>query len=272
VRALTAGDRASGIEYTDLNGRSGRWSWSGDQAKGLRAVVFFSGLSLPSIEELSWLDGLARRGRDAGFEALAVEAGGQDAAALRATLDKFRRYNPEPSFPVVPDADGRIARGFGPWEQLPQTYLMDPDGTIVYRAEGFSAGEGEIMAGKIERAYLLKGRPFPKSDAAGATAPAAVEDEAPSIRRRQEQDERYRSSIVRGDAAFMAWDFDRALARYLEALESQPKDLHALTRVAQIHERRAEPGPALEYWQRVLAVRPDHAEAAERVRELRQKR
>jgi predicted TPR repeat methyltransferase len=70
----------------------------------------------------------------------------------------------------------------------------------------------------------------------------------------------------------MAWEFERALASYLAALEAQPKDLHALVRAAQIHERRGEPGPALEFWERVLAVRPDHAEAAARVRELRRTR
>ena len=110
-----------------------------------------------------------------------------------------------------------------------------------------------------------------RSDGAAA-APAPVEEEAPSIRKRQDLDDRYRSAIVQGDAAFMAWEFDRALSQYLAALEAQPKDLHALVRVAQIYERRGEPGPALEYWQRVLAVRPDHAEAASRVRELRQTR
>ena len=208
-----------------------------------------------------------------GLEVLAVEAGGMGAAELQAALQKYRRYNPDPSFPVVPDPGGKLARAFGPWEKLPQTYLLAGNGTVVYHAEGFSAGEAEIMAGKVERAYLLAGRPFPSARSDGAAAaPATVEEEAPSIRKRQDLDDRYRSAIVQGDAAFMAWEFDRALSQYLAALEAQPKDLHALVRVAQIYERRGEPGPALEYWQRVLAVRPDHAEAASRVRELRQTR
>jgi tetratricopeptide (TPR) repeat protein len=170
---------------------------------------------------------------------------------------------------VAPDPRGAITGIFGPWETLPQTYLLATDGTVIYRAEGFSAGEGEIIAGKTERAYLLKGRPFSSADAAGVSAaPPPVGEEAPSIRRRQQQDERYQSSIVAGDAAFMAWDFDRALAAYAAALEAQPRDLHALVRSAQIHERRGEVPAALEFWQRVLAVSPGHAEAAGRVRDL----
>jgi tetratricopeptide (TPR) repeat protein len=236
-------------------------------------VVFFGGLSLDSIKELTWLDALSRRGHEAGLSVLAVEAGGMSAAELQAALQKYRRYNPDLSFPVVTDPGGKIARSFGPWEKLPQTYLLAGDGTVVYHAEGFNVAESEIMTGKTERAYLLAGRPFPpvRSDGA-ATAPATVEEEAPSIRKRQSLDERYRSAIVQGDAAFMAWEFDRALSQYLLALEAQPKDLHALVRVAQIFERRAEAAPALEYWQRVLAVLPDHPEALSRVRELRQAR
>ena len=273
ARALGVGERAPEIEFADLAGIAGRWAWSGEPARGLRIVVFIDGLSLESIEELNWLDALARRGRDAGLEVLAVAADGMGAAELQALLQKYRRYNPDPSFPVVPDPARKLARAFGPWEKLPQTYLLAGDGTVVYHAEGFNAAESEAMVDKVERAYLLAGRPFPRERSDGAARePATVTEEAPSIRRRQSLDDRYRSAIVQGDAAFMGWEFDRALSQYLAALEVQPKDLHALVRVAQIYERRAEPGPALEYWQRVLAARPDHAEAAARVRELRKNR
>lgn len=270
ARALSQGDRAPEFEFADVAGRAGRWQWSSGDAGGPRIVAFFAELSLASIEVLNWLDGLARRGRDAGLEVLAVEASGQDVAAVQASLDKYRRYNPDPSFPVVPDQGGDITRLFGPWETLPQTYLIAADGTVLYRAEGFSAGEGEIITGKTERAYLLKGRPFPSAGSTGASAaPPAGEEEAPSIRKRQEESDLYRSSVVQADAAFMAWDFDKAFAFYKAALAVQPKDLHALVRTAQIHERRGESGLALEAWERVLAVRPEHAEAATRVRELR---
>lgn len=273
ARALGAGDRAPEFEFTDLAGLAGRWTWSGDSSRGLRVVVFFGGLSLDSIAELTWLDSLARRGREVGLEVLAVEAGGMSAADLQAALQKYRRYNPEPSFPVVPDPGGKIAKVFGPWDKLPQTYLVAASGAVVYHAEGFSVGESEIMTGKVERAYMLAGHPLPTARHDGAeAAPVAVEEEAPSIRKRQELEDRFRSAIVQGDSAFMSWEFDRALSLYLAALEAQPRDLHALVRVAQIYERRGEPALALEYWQRVLAVRADHAEAASRIRELRQPR
>jgi tetratricopeptide (TPR) repeat protein len=276
ARALGAGDRAPELEFTDLAGRTSRWSWGSAEAKGVRIIAFFGGLALASIEELTWLDALSRRGRDAGLEVLAVEAGGMSAAELQSALEKYRRYNAEPSFPVVPDAEARLTKTFGPWEQLPQTFLVAADGAILYHAEGFGAGEAEIIAGKVERAYLLAGRPFPPvlspAAAASEAAPPPVEEEAPSLRRAREQGERYRSSIVEGDAAFMAWEFERALTRYPSALEAQPRELHALVRAAQIYERRADPEHALEMWERVLAVRPDHVEAGIRTREMRRSR
>jgi peroxiredoxin/tetratricopeptide (TPR) repeat protein len=270
ARSLDAGDRAPDLEFTDLAGRTGRWGWSGEASQGMRIVAFLGGMSLASIEELSWLDALARRGRDAGLEVLAVEAGGMDAVVLVGALEKYRRYHPDPSFPVVPDPGGKLTRAFGPLDQLPQTYLITADGTILHHAEGFDAAKGETMAYKTERAYLMAGRPFPPPRSAGVeAAPPSLEEEAPSIRNRQRQDERYRSAVSMADAAFVAWEFDRALTYYLQALESQPKDLHALERAAQIYERRGEADRAIVYWERVLAVRPDHAEAAGRVRELR---
>ena len=271
--ALAVGGRLPELEFTDHAGRPGRWGWGEGAPVGLRVLVFFGGSDAQSLEALTWLDGLARRGRDAGLEVLAVEVGGMNASNLQVALEKYRRYNPEPSFPLVTDAEGRLRRAFGPWTQLPQTYLVDPDGAVVFRSEGFKADEAGIVSGKVARSYLLAGRPFPSvrppSSAAGAPEPPPSEEEAPSIRKKREQDERYRSSVVLGDAAFMAWEFDRALSHYLAALEAQPRDLHALMRAAQLYERRGDTARALALWERVLVVRPDHVEAGARVRELR---
>jgi peroxiredoxin len=272
-RALAAGDRLPELEFSDYSGRSGRWRWGELAPMGLRVLVFFNGSQAASLEALTWLDRLARRGLDAGLEVLAVEVGGMDTTALQAAIDKYRRYNPDPSFPLVADADGRMLRAFGPWEKLPQTYLIDADGTVVFRSEGFSEDEAGVVGGKVARSYLLAGRPFPSvrppSSATGAPEAPPADEEAPSIRRKREQDERYRSNVVLGDAAFMAWEFDRALTHYLEALEAQPRDLHALVRAAQLYERRGDTANALALWERVLAVRPDHVEAGAKVRELR---
>jgi tetratricopeptide (TPR) repeat protein len=193
-----------------------------------------------------------------------------DAAALGAALERYRRYNPEPSFPVVVDAGGRLAAAFGPFDQLPLTLLIAQDGAISYRAEGFGTEQAALLTSKVERVFVQAGRPFPAAregfgPGGGVEPPSPVDEEAPSIRRRREQDERLRSNIVQGDALFMAWEFERALPYYLAALETQPNDLHALVRGAQILERLGQQRRALELWERVLALRPDHPEARERL-------
>lgn len=270
ARALGLGDQVPELEFTDRSGRPGRWTWAGGPG-GVRVVFFFGGLALTSIEQLTWLDELVRRGHDAGLEVLGVEASGLDAAALDSAVEKYRRFNLEPSFPVIADPEGVLARIFGSWERLPQTYLISTQGVIVYHADGFDAGEGDIIAGKVERSFQLVDRPFPPAKAAKveAPSPSPVEEETPNVRKKREQDERYRSHIVQADTAFMAWDFERALTHYLAALEIEPKGLHPLERAAQIYERRGDPRLAHELWERVLAVRPDHVEAGRRVKELR---
>jgi len=268
-RALGTGDRAPEFEFTDLAGRVTRWSWGGEDTPLLRIVAFLAGFSVAAVDELTWLDGLARRGRDVGLEALAVEAGGMDAATLGAALERYRRYNAAPSFPVVVDAGGSLAGAFGGLELLPQTFLVARDGTIIHRAEGFDAEQAALMAVKVERVFTQAGRPFPAArdaaPAAGAAETPTVDEEAPSIRKKREQDERHRSSIVQADALFLAWEFERALPHYLAALELQPKDLHALVRAAQILERLGDRRRALGMWERVLAVEPRHTEARERI-------
>ena len=271
-RALGTGDRAPDLDFVDLAGRATRWSWGGEATPLLRVVAFLAGFSVTAVDELTWLDGLARRGRDVGLEALAVEAGGMDAAALGAALERYRRYNSEPSFPVVVDAGGRLAGAFGGLEQLPQTFLVARDGAIIHRAEGFGAEQAALMAAKVERVFTQAGRPFPAArdtvPAAGSAEPPPIDEEAPSIRKNREQDERHRSSIVQGDALFVAWEFERALPHYLAALEIQPKDPHALIRAAQILERIGDRRRALGMWERVLAVDPRHTEARERIEAL----
>jgi tetratricopeptide (TPR) repeat protein len=173
------------------------------------------------------------------------------------------------SFPIVADPERQVVRLFGPWERLPQVYLVAADGTVVHHAEGFEAAEAAVLTAKVEKSFVVAGRPLPEARAgeAGPALPAA--DEAPSIRDRREKEDRYRSNVVQGTSAYMAWEFDKALLFFLEALKDQPNDVGTLVRVAQIYERRGDPDNALVYWERVLGVRADHPEALAHVKALR---
>ena len=270
ARALASGDRVPALDFTDADGRTSRWSWDEGKAPTLRVLAFLDGFSLSSVAELTWLDELARRGRDGGLEVLAVDASGMDPAALAAALERYRRVHPELTFPVVLDPGGGLAGVFGGFERFPQTYLLTQDGVIIHREEDFTEEKARLMVSKLERAFVRAGRPFPPGRGGGpaeglAEPRSPVDAEAPSIRRKREQDERYRSSIVQGDAFFMSWNFERALPHYLAALEIQPRDLHALVRAAQIMERLGQRQRARETWERVLQVQPDHPEARERL-------
>jgi hypothetical protein len=258
ARAVAVGERAPAFEYTDLGGRSARWEWPASAAV-VRVVFFWGWLSLSSIEEMTWLEELYRRGKDIGLEVVAVEGSGLDTGAIQEALAKYRRYNPAPSFPLVADFGSKIGHLFGTGERLPQTFIMNAEGTVLHRADLFNKAEAAWLAGKVEKAFTLAGRtlPAPRGEAAEADRPPGGVEEAPSIRQKREQEEKFRSNLIQGDSAFMNWEFERALSCYLAALEVQPKDLHALVRTAQIYERRGDPANALVFWERVLSVRPD---------------
>jgi hypothetical protein len=269
VKPLAAGDRAPAIDFTDLAGRSGRWEWPAG-ADGLRIVFFWGGLSLASIEEMTWLDELARRGLENGLEILAVEATGLEGGAIQEAMTRYRRFHPAPAFPLVADPGKRIGALFGAGDPLPQTFVLARDGAVIYRADRFEKDEPGVLLQKVERAFALLGRPLPPPRGGGGETLAPVDaEEAPSIRAGREREERFRSNLVQGDAHFMNWDFDRALPYYLQALEVQPRDLHALLRTAQIYERQGDTAKAIDFWERVLAVRADNEEARARLKVLR---
>jgi len=269
ARSRVAGDTAPTIEFADLGGRTQRWDWPG--GGGARIVFFWEVGDLASVEAMTWLDSLVRRGREVGLETVAVEATGQDAVATAEAMERYRRLNPPPSFPVVADPGGRVVGAFGPFERLPQIYVVGLDGTILLRSAGFDAGVAAEVAGKVERAFALAGRPLPAAAPAGAegTPVPAGGGEAPSISAMREREQRYRSAIVQADAYFNSWNFERAYPHYRDALELEPRDLHALERAAQTADRLGFRQDARDLWERVLALRPDHVEARSRLNELR---
>ena len=62
-------------------------------------------------------DGLSREdlplGHDAGLDILAVATGRRDAAHVQELMDRYRKYHSPPSYRIVADPDGRLARCSG---------------------------------------------------------------------------------------------------------------------------------------------------------------
>jgi tetratricopeptide (TPR) repeat protein len=268
AKALTTGDRTPAFDFVDLAGRSGRWDWPAPNAPA-RLLLLWSGLSVPDVQALAFLDGVYGAARDAGLEALAIEAGGLDTPGVHALLDRYRKFYPPLGFPVVADEGARFERLFGKVERSPRIYLVGSDGVVALSVSGFSDSQAEALTKEIERLLRAAGRYFaPLRDTARALqAPIAIE-EAPSIQQRRERKDAVDLNLKQGDYAFFNGDWAKALPFYLRVFELDPRQVSVLVRVAQIYERLDDTAKARETWQRVIALQPDNAEARQRLKKL----
>lgn len=268
-KALVWGDQLPDFDFTDTAGRVGRWAWRGGGV--IRAVLFWSGGSPNSADDLTFFQGLHTSGGAEFLEIIAVESTGLRAAQVSEILTDFTRKHPAPSFTVVPDPQRRLVGLFGAGDPLPQTFLVGGIGEVLYRGDGLGAGERRVLKEKIDRAVGLAGLGLPHAprEVSDGIAEEVVAIEAPSIRRRLELDESLRFNLSRGDYFFHNGQYERAVLYYQRYLELEPASLHAVVRLAQIYDLVREPVKAREYWERVLGIRPDHAEGRARVNEFR---
>lgn len=74
--------------------------------------------------------------------------------ALGETAPKVRDYNRAAglTFPLVPDPDAKIARLFGAEHSIPQTFVIDHSGRIVYHAIGYGPRDFDLLVSAVQRA------------------------------------------------------------------------------------------------------------------------
>lgn len=265
LRALAWGDRLPTFEFTDATGRPGRWAWPAGGV--IRVAFFWSAASPDAAGVLTFFEGLRRGDGGEFLEMLAVEASGLDAGLVKTALGDRGRTGGSPVFPVVPDPQRLLVGLFGAGDPLPQTFLIDGRGDVLYRADGFGQEVRATLEEKITRAARLAGLGLPLAPNEVARPAAAGTDggEAPSVSKRLERDKELRFNLSRGDYFFINGQHERGLTHYLRYLELEPGSLHALVRLAQSYDLLGNPDQAREWWQRVLAVSPAHGEGLRRL-------
>jgi tetratricopeptide (TPR) repeat protein len=235
----------------------------------IRVAIFWSGTSAGADEFLRFFDGLRRRDGGEFLEILAVEASGLDADAVAVLLADGGRRRAPLAIPVVPDPQRLLVGLFGAGDPLPQTFLIDGRGDVLFRADGFGPDVKKILEDKIARAGRLAGLGLPQAPNEVPRPGAAAEGgEAPSVSQRLERDKELRFNLSRADYFFIGGQYERGLLHYQRYLELEPGSLHALVRLAQSYDLLGDPARARAYWERVLAVSPAHEEGRRRLSEL----
>jgi tetratricopeptide (TPR) repeat protein len=267
-KTLMVGDSVPALEFADLAGRSARWQWP-SAGTPVRVIFLWAGLSVTEAQALAFLERVYDAVHEAGLDVLAVEASGLDALKVAELMDRYRRFQPPLTFPVVADPAARFEKIFGKSERSPRMYLVGSDGVIVNETIGFSENQEAALTQEIERLLRKAGKNIPALGESARTrlAPSAA-DEAPSIRQKRERLDAINANLKQGDYAFYSGNWGKALPYYQRVIEIDPQQISVLVRVAQIYEGLGDPTKARETWMQVLALQPDNTTARDHLQKL----
>lgn len=136
-----AGD-APDFALRDLSGRTVRLS---DHRGEVVLVNFWATWCVPCAAELPHLERLYRKYRDRGFVVLAISMDGPESSA---EVDpRARRLGL--SFPVLLDEETRVVGAYNPKRTAPFSVLVDRDGRVARRREGYHAGDEVALESEI---------------------------------------------------------------------------------------------------------------------------
>jgi cytochrome c biogenesis protein CcmG/thiol:disulfide interchange protein DsbE len=129
----------------------GRIRLADQLGRGPLIVDFWATWCAPCVQALPHLQTLYRRYADQGLQVLAVS---QDDPRSQPKIGAFVRSR-KLTFPVLLDADHRVARLFGV-ATVPTTFLISAAGRVVALQRGYRVGDEKILAAGVEA--LLAGQ------------------------------------------------------------------------------------------------------------------
>ena len=131
---------ASEFVLKDIDGKEYRLS----QYRGKVVVVnFWATWCPPCREEMPSMERAYEKLKKSGILILAINIGEDEDAIFKFTADY------PVSFPLLMDQDSRVINQW-PVTALPTTYVVDPEGRIVYRAIGSREWDNEALLKKLE--------------------------------------------------------------------------------------------------------------------------
>jgi len=130
---------ATEFELKDIDGKVYRMS----QYRGKVVIVnFWATWCPPCREEMPSMERAYEKLKKSDIEILAINIGEDEDAIFKFSADY------PVSFPLLMDQDSRVIKQW-PVTALPTTYVIDPEGRIVYRAIGSREWDGEEILKKL---------------------------------------------------------------------------------------------------------------------------
>lgn len=150
--ASPTGAIAPDFTASDIEGKT--FHLSDHLGKDVVLLDFWSTFCEPCKVEFPHLQALYDENKAKGLLVVGVAMDGPETIAdVHAFVRRF-----QVGFPVVTDADSRIASLYDPTKSMPLTVLIERTGRIAVVREGYTPGEEKLMAADVAKA-LAAGQP-----------------------------------------------------------------------------------------------------------------
>ncbi len=144
--SIAAGKPASDFSARDIDGKT--IALSDHLTKEVILLNFCASWCEPCVQEFPHLRRIYDANRARGLFVMAISMDGPESAA---NVPAFARRN-QLNFPMLIDADSRIAALYNPKKAAPLTILIDRTGKIALVREGYNVGDEETLVVEIEKA------------------------------------------------------------------------------------------------------------------------
>lgn len=232
-------------------------------------ILFWDSYKTMALREMAFLNDLYRYYQLYGLEVVAIEGNGRDLDQVREELEKLKIIGTVPLYTVLPDPGGELATGFR-IEELPETFLIDRGGRILFHLRGFREKDGDGIEGRIKERLGLQ--PVPDAPPTTSSASGDFEETGESPGKKgvpldpeKELFEKYRYF---GNYHFNAGDMPKALDSYRRCLEIDDRSVEILLKIGEVYARMKNYEKAREAWERVLLLDQGNREADALIRRL----
>jgi len=232
-------------------------------------IFFWSSHKTMSLREMTFLNDMHRYYHLYGLEIVAIEGTGKKGEEVKEELGKLAIIGTVPTYTVLSDPGGRLLTLFRVAD-LPETFLIDRGGKIVFHIIGFRGSDGAELERAIkERLGLLPG--------SAATTPRPSREEGTG---KKEVDNRKRGVTVDpeqqllgkhryfGNYYFNLGQMEQALENYRKYLLIDPDTIDIQLRIGEIYAHLKDYESARKAWENVLQLEPDNREADQLIRQL----
>lgn len=232
-------------------------------------VFFWDSYKTMAIREMGFLNELYRFYQLYGLEIVAIEGNGRDRDQVREQLEKLKTIGTVPLYTVLPDPGGKLSTQFR-IEELPETFLIDRGGKILFHLRGFREKDGDSIEQMVKERLGLQPLPGAPLPAASVSRDLEEPEETPrkkgvTVDPEQQLFEKYRYF---GNYHFNAGDMPKALDNYRQCLEIDDRSVEIYLQVGEIYARMKNYEKAREAWERVLQLDPGNREADALIRRL----